>query len=157
MLHRIVLSRRSAIRGRAGLRADGGVQCPNGMQDSRLLLRISSTPWKLHSQASHRKMRASSGCLFGGGYTEGSICPAFFRRQPFAGCAESHICHRWKHRMRSPTPAMLCFTSCDAGCGVSRVIPSLWLALDTRCEDSTTIHRLNDYSPALGWSESRAE
>jgi hypothetical protein len=31
-----------------------------------------------------------------------------------------------------------------------RLIPSLWLALDTRCEDSTTIHRLNDYSPASG-------
>jgi len=57
MLRRIVLSRRSAIRGRASLRADEGVQCPNGMQDSRLLLRTSSTPWKLHSQASHRKTR----------------------------------------------------------------------------------------------------
>ncbi len=44
--------------------------------------------------------------------------------------------------MRSPTPAMLCFTSCDAGCGVSRVIPSLWLALDTRWRGSTNVHRL---------------
>jgi hypothetical protein len=26
------------------------------------------------------------------------------------------IYHRWKRRMRSPTPAVLCFTICDAGC-----------------------------------------
>jgi hypothetical protein len=53
--------------------------------------------------------------------------------------------------MRSPTPAMFCFTNCDAGCGVSRVIPSLWLALDTRWPGSTNVHWL------LGRSESRAK
>jgi hypothetical protein len=40
----------------------------------------------------------------------------FLPQATFASCEESDTYPRWKRWMRSPTPAMLCFTTCDAGC-----------------------------------------